>query len=304
MSAVRIHEGEVTTDTSLVRRLLATQFPQWASLPLSRVPSAGTDNAMYRLGSDLVVRLPRIDWAVEAVRKEVEWLPRLAPHLPWPVPQPVALGKPAEIYPYPWSVYRWINGEEATLRNVRDRHELARDLANFILALRAIPLPSADVQGAMTSNRGGRVAVVDEPARAAIAACEGLLDGAALTAAWEVALDAPVGREAPVWLHGDLKPGNLLASGGRLSAVIDFGGLAVGDPAVDLLVAWNLLDAGARQTFRKALTVDEATWLRARAWALAVGLFALPYYQHTNPGLAAVSRYQLGEVLDDLRLGR
>lgn len=298
-----MHAEEVPTQPALVARLIAAQFPQWAGLPVTPVPSAGTDHAVYRLGAELGVRLPRIGWAVDDMHKDGAWLPWLAHRLPLPIPTPLALGAAGEGYPYPWAVYRWLPGEELTLENVRDPHELARDLAGFIGALRRLPTSDLPVP-APQSSRGGPLAERDEGTRAAAAACAGLLDVAAVSAAWDAALAAPAWAGPPVWLHGDLKPGNLLVQGGRLSAVIDFGALTLGDPAADLLPAWNLLDRPARQTFREALRVDDATWVRGQGWALSVGLVALPYYQHSNPALAAISRRQIAQVLADSPLGR
>lgn len=302
VTSKKMHAEEVETDASLVRRLLAGQFPQWAGLPVRPVRSVGTDNAVYRLGDDLAMRLPRIGWAVEDVSKDHHWLPWLAPRLPLPVPAPLALGVPGEGYPFPWAVYRWLPGVEATLETVRDPHELARDLAGFITALRAAgasELPRA----APGSSRAGTLAGRDEGTRAAIGACAGLLDVGAVTAAWEAALSVPAWDGPPALIHGDLKPGNLLAAGGRLSAVIDFGCLTLGDPAVDLLPAWNLLPAPARSTFREETGVDDASWVRGQGWALSVGLAALPYYRHTNPVPAGISRHQILQVLAESQRG-
>ncbi|PTA68890.1 phosphotransferase [Deinococcus arcticus] len=295
-----MHDHEIEVSAALVARLVATQCPQWAGLPLRRVASAGTDNAVYRLGEALLVRLPRVDWAAEDVAKEQTWLPRLAPHLPVAVPPPLFAGGPGEGYPFPWAVYRWLPGPEATLETVRDGHEFARDLARFILALRRLPAPHGE---APLGSRGVPLRTRDDATRHAIAGCAalGLLDPDPVTAAWEGALAAPVWAGPPTWLHGDLKPGNLLAQGGRLSAVIDWSALTLGDPAADLLPAWNLLDPATRATFRAALAPDDATWARGRGWALSVGLLAWPYYRHTNPELARISQRQIQAVMSEER---
>jgi aminoglycoside phosphotransferase (APT) family kinase protein len=287
-----MHEDEVHTDVALVRRLLAGQFPHWAGLPIERVPSAGTDNALYRLGGDMVVRLPRIHWAVDDVDKEQEWLPRLAPLLPVAIPLPLARGEPAEGYPWRWSVYRWLAGEHPSVDGLTDAGSLATQLAEFVAALHRI-----DPTGGPPAGRGVPLRKRDAPTRAAIDALQGAVDTAAVTAAWEAALDVPAWPGPPVWVHGDLAPGNLLTVDGRLTAVIDFGGLGVGDPACDLIVAWNLLPADTRDVFRTALAVDDATWDRGRGWALSVALIALPYYDTTNPVLADSARHVIGEVL-------
>ncbi|WP_412027078.1 aminoglycoside phosphotransferase family protein [Deinococcus yunweiensis] len=294
---VRMHVDEGTTDTALVKRLVAAQCPRWAGLPVTQVRHSGTDNAMYRLGRDLVVRLPRREWAVDDVAKEAAWLPRLAPHVPLDVPQPLFVGVPGQGFPFPWAVYRWLEGVDVGLDTVRDGHELARDLAAFLAALRSVPRPEAD---APQGSRNGTLHDRDEDTREAIADCGGLLDPVPVLAAWEAALAAPTWDGAPVWIHGDLKPGNLLAHRERLSAVIDWGGLTLGDPAVDLQPVWNLLDAPARATFRAALDVDEAQWARGRGWALSVSVIAWPYYRHSNPELAAVCRRTIEAVLAEL----
>ncbi len=298
MSTGKMHDGEVETDAALVGRLLAAQFPQWAGLPIAPLHSAGTDNAIYRLGDDMAVRLPRIESATGQVEKERRWLPLLAPRLPLPIPVPLATGTPGAGYPWQWAIYQWIEGENATIARIADLGQAARDLARFIAALQRI-----DPVGGPPSSRGDPLATRDEDTRDAIASLAGLLDTDAATAAWEAALQAPIWDGPPVWTHGDLQPLNLLVKGGRLSAIIDFGILGVGDPACDLIVAWSLLSAEARAVLRTALPVDDATWARGRGWALSVGLIALPYYQHTNPALADISRRAIAEVLADRMRG-
>lgn len=304
MSAPKMHADEVDTDAALVGRLLTAQFPTWAGLPIEPVGSAGTDNALYRLGDTMVVRLPRIHWAVAQVEKEQRWLPRLAPFLPLAIPVPRAMGTPAEGYPYPWSVYRWLGGETAIIERLTDPREAATALAQFIAALQRIETTGGPPPGEHNFGRGEPLALRDARTRAAIAALEtlhGAIDAGAATAAWEAALQAPAWENPPVWIHGDLQSGNLLTVEGRLSAVIDFGGLGVGDPAGDLIVAWNFFDADTRAVFRAALKVDDATWARGRGWALSVALIALPYYWDANPSLAAMARYTIGEVLADYK---
>jgi aminoglycoside phosphotransferase (APT) family kinase protein len=298
-----MHADEVETDALLVRRLLAAQFPEWADLPIAPVLSAGTDNALYRLGDDKVVRLPRIHWAVEQVEKEQEWLPRLAPRLPLAIPVPLGKGVPGAGYPYPWSVYRWLGGENATLDRLANPRQAATALAEFIATLQRIDPTGGPPPGPHNSFRGVQLAVRDAPTRAALNSLRHFIDTDAATAAWEAALRAPAWDGPPVWVHGDLQSGNLLAIQGRLRAVIDFGCLGVGDPACDLIVAWNLFTAAARDTFRAALAVDDATWRRGRGWALSVGLIALPYYQRTNPVLAGIGRYTIEQVLADHQQG-
>ncbi len=282
-----------------MRRLLAAQFPHWADLPIVPVPSSGTDNALYRLGDEMVVRLPRIERAVGQVEKEHEWLPRLAPSLPLAIPVPLAKGMPGEEYPWAWSVYRWLEGETATSDRIDDRGQAATDLARFVGALQRVDPAGGPSPGEHNSFRGVPLATRAAATRAAIASLHGTIDAGAVTAAWEEALETPAWDGPPVWIHGDLQSGNLLASHGRLSAVIDFGCLGVGDPACDVMVAWTYLSARARGAFRAALQVDDATWARGRGWALSVGLIALPYYESSNPVLAGIARRAIDEVLVD-----
>jgi aminoglycoside phosphotransferase (APT) family kinase protein len=302
MATGKMHAGEVLTDVSLVGRLLAAQLPQWADLPIEPVRSAGTDNAIYRLGDDMAVRLPRIHWAVETVHKEQRWLPKLAPLLPLAIPVPLAKGAPGEGYPWHWSVYRWIQGENATLDRLADPCQAATDLAQFVAALQRIDPTGGPPPGPHNSFRGAPLAQRDAPTRAALSALRGmpgLIDVDAATAAWQSALQAPPWSGPPVWLHGDLQSGNLLARQGRLCAVIDFGCLGVGEPAMDLTVAWTLFSNQAREVYRAALGVDDAAWARGRGWALSFGLIALPYYQTTNPVLAGIYRRAIEQILVD-----
>ena len=299
MATSRMHVDEVDTNVSLVVRLLTTQFPQWASLPIKPAHSAGTGNALYRLGDDMVVRLPRIPSAVGQVDKEQKWLPKLAPLLPLNIPVPLAKGKPSDGYPWYWSVYRWLKGEDATTVPIADSRQAATDLAQFIIALQQIEITDGPSPGQHNFYRGVPLAMRDQQTRDAIAALKDLIDANEVTAAWDAAIETPAWNGQPVWLHGDLHAGNLLVQQGRLSAVIDFGGLGVGDPACDVMAAWIFLSAENRAAFREVLQVDDATWARGRGWALSFGLIALPYYQTTNPVLAGIAQRAINEVLAD-----
>lgn len=298
MTQTKMHADEVHTDSALVRALLAAQFPQWARLPIAAVSSSGTDNALFRLGDDMVVRLPRIHWAVGQVEKEQQWLPQLAPHLPLAIPEPLAMGAPAEGYPWHWSIYRWRDGETAANAQLYDMQQAATELAHFLRVLQRIEVAGGPPPGAHNSNRGEPLVARDTGTRQAIAALQGIVDTAAATAAWEAALHAPQWDRAPVWIHGDLAAANILVNNGHLSAVIDFGCLGVGDPAVDLIIAWEFL-APVRELLRASLGVDGATWARGRGWALTTALVALPYYMDTNPVLVASARQRISEVLAD-----
>ncbi len=299
MSARKMHADEIHTDTALVSRLLAAQFPRWADLSIGPVRSAGTDNAIYRLGNDMVVRLPRNESRLGPLEKECRWLPTLAPLLPLAVPVPLAKGMPAEGYPWEWSVYRWLEGETATAERIADLAQAATDLAQFVAALQRVDPTRGPSPGEHNFFRGVPLAARDAATRAAIGFLRGAIDVGAVTAAWEAALRAPEWQLPPVWIHGDLSSGNLLVMEGRLSAVIDFGCLGVGDPACDLMVAWTLLSGESREAFRAALAVDDATWARGRGWALSWALIFIPYYVNTNPVGVRDARRTIAEVLAD-----
>jgi aminoglycoside phosphotransferase (APT) family kinase protein len=297
---------EVPIDADLVRRLLRAQFPDWADLPIVPAQFFGTDNAMYRLGEDKAARLPRFPRWAPQVEREQRWLPRLAPHLPLAVPVPLALGRPAEGYPFHWSVYPWLPGENPTLDRIADAAQAARDLAGFIVALQRIDTSGGPPPESSNAFRGvplgdSRPSVAEDTAvRARIAALKGVADVDALIAVWEAALAAaPAWDGRPVWIHGDLTRGNLLAIDGRLRAVIDFGCLGVGDPACDLAVAWTFLTGPSRAVFRAALAVDGATWARGRGWGMATALPSRADLTDPDPVRAARARRLLDDFVAD-----
>ncbi len=291
-----MHANEISTDVSVVRHLLTSQFPQWANLAIKPVLSAGTDNAIFRLGHDMSVRLPRIDWAQAQVDKEHEWMPRLAPHLPLAIPLPLAKGEPDEKYPYNWSVYKWLKGENASIEQLLDPCQTAIELAQFITALQQI-----DTRGGPLAEehnlRGVPLKTRDKVTRESIATLKDTIDTNAAFAVWEEALQALEWNNKPVWFHGDLLIGNLLFERGRLSAVIDFGGLGVGDPACDLMIAWSLFSGESRKVFRESLKVDDATWARGRGQALSQAVIFIPYYLNTNPIGVGYARKMIKEIL-------
>lgn len=297
MSASRMHADELEIDAGLVRRLVGEQFPEWAGLPVKPVLPWGTDNALFRVGEELVARLPRIDRTVATLEKERRWLPALAPRLPVAVPLPLAEGAPGNGYPFTWSVYRWLSGEDATVSPVSDEHRLASDLARFLSALQQIDPAGGPEPGEHNFYRGCPLALRDQRTRAAIEAFGG---GDELTEVWDCALRAPDWPGDPVWIHGDLDRRNLLIVDGRLVAVVDWGGLGIGDPAYDVQVAWKLLSGEARERFRAELYFDDATWTRARGGTLSQAVIALTYYTpETNPLLFAEAEQWLVEVLAD-----
>ena len=294
----RMHDDEVETDAALVAGLVAAQFPEWASLRVELVASNGTDNAMYRLGDRLSVRMPKIHWAVAPLEREFAWLPRIAAALPFAAPVPLALGEPGHGYPWRWTVCRWLVGTHPIAGGVEGADRLAADLAGFVQAMRALdpagapitawPRPLHQEDELVRSNLG---TLADELAP--------VLDD--IVAVWDEALAAPHWDGAPTWIHGDLAPSNLLLSAGRLTGVLDFSAMGLGDPASDLRAAWNLLPASARGVFRDEVGADDATWARARGWVLLQALAQLPYYAERNPPLAANARHVIGELVAERR---
>ena len=302
MTSATLHPDEIHSDETLVRHLLTAQFPHWADLPIVQFTHAGTDNAMYRLGDHLVARLPRRPSAAAPLAKELTWLPRIAPDLPLGVPLPIAAGSPSEAFPWQWSVCQWLDGVCPVAGQVTDPLQLAKDLARFILDLREIDTADAPPPGAHNFWRGVPLAKRDAFTRRAIAEVSDEFDTNALVSVWEDALNAPNWDHPPTWIHGDLSAGNLLMTNHRLSAVIDFGGLAIGDPACDLAVAWSLFEGESRETFRAANAIGDPAWSRGRGWALSIALIQLPYYRDTSPQIAKSSRAVIRAVLADSRV--
>ncbi|MGQ4414019.1 aminoglycoside phosphotransferase family protein [Streptomyces sp. SAS_269] len=299
-----LHEDEIPVDETLIRSLLRAQRPEWAGLPLSRA-GAGSDNTMYRLGDDLLVRLPRTADG-RSVRKEQEWLPRLAPLLPCPIPEPVHAGTPTDAFPVLWSVHRWIDGDEAGPDTVRDWAAFGADLAAVVRELHGIDLMGATRAGDLSWYRGGVLGPCDQWVGAAFEDCRATvgsgLDVDTLERLWRAALALPDPSGPHVWLHGDLKPIYLLVRDGGLHAVIDFGALSVGFPDAEHAPVWDL-PPRARQAYRDALDLDDATWTRARAWAIAVGVSGISYYWHTWPAFVAECRARLQAILTDAAAG-
>lgn len=292
---IRLHDNELRIDLDLVERLIATQFPQYAGLSLQPLGASGSSNVLFRLGDDFLVRLPRQPGGSASIDKESRWLPMIRDHLPVAVPEIVGVGYPAFGFVERWSIVGWLDGGLPLACKPEDpvraeRSTLAADLAEFILALRSVVIPeAAKGDPALRWYRGRSLAEFDRQTRRNIQQCRSIrdldLDLNAVLAVWEGAMQATdADRIAPDrWYHSDLVAENLLLTGHRLTAVLDFGGLAIGDPVIDLHGAWEVLDAPARAVFRERLGVSDADWLRGRAWALAIALGAFAYYWGTMP---------------------
>jgi aminoglycoside phosphotransferase (APT) family kinase protein len=294
---MKLHDDEVSIDTELVRRLIAEQFPHLSDLPLSEFTSTGTVNVIYLLGAELCVRLPRVQRWAHGLEQECKWLPLLAPSLTLRVPEPIAKGLPTSYYPFSWAIFRWIDGQTYAPDRVADERQVAADLAQFVAELRGNDLPPIDDQTPHT----GRPPLADQDAdvRRWIAQAGDLIDGPAVTAAWEDALTSQAWDGHEAWIHSDLVPPNLLVKDGRLCAVIDFGATGLGDPATDLNPAWSVFSHAGRRAFRNLVGADDDTWRRGRGIAISQAVGLVPYYVVTNPALSALGRRMLREILAD-----
>jgi aminoglycoside phosphotransferase (APT) family kinase protein len=289
-----MHADELAIDAALVRKLLAEQMPELAQLPLRTVAPPGTVHAMFRLGDDLAVRLPRTAaWAGDLERERV-WLPRLRDRVSLQVPEPVAYGRTTEDFPLPWAVYRWLVGSPYSKDLVRDEEETAEDLAEFVRELRRGPSVNAPATGRRPLSE------LDEATRSAVAEAADLLDSGAVSAAWDRALTAPPFSGEKTWIHTDLLPSNMLVRGGRLVAILDFGNVGVGDPAADVIPAWTVFGPVARRRFREVLDVDDGIWERGRGYALTQAALIVPYYRETNPSFSAAALRTIREVVGDV----
>ena len=287
-----MHQDEIEVDDELVRSLLASQMPSLAHLPLAKVEPWGTDNAIWRLGSDFVVRLPRIHWAAGQVEFEALWLPRLAPHLPVAIPEPVAIGEPTSDYPFRWAVHRWIPGASAALERMDNPVAFALELADVLQMLQSVS--SRDAPPA--TNRARTLAQYDKTARQMIEGASNLIDARAALKVWEEALAAPPHPGPPVWVQGDLE-GNCLVQDGQLCGIVDWGSACAGDPAVDVQVVWSpLFTNESRHAFLDALRVDDATLARSRGAAIQQACAALPYYLHSYPQIVERSWHKLATL--------
>jgi aminoglycoside phosphotransferase (APT) family kinase protein len=290
--------GPPVIDVSLARRLIDSQFPQWSHLPIRAVEFDGWDNRTFRLGCELTVRLPSGGWYAQQVDKEQQWLPVLAPQLPLPIPTPVAKGEPDSGFPYPWSVYRWLDGEPASNARIGDPPGYATTLARFLNALGRVDATGGPAPGQHNFYRGGPLATYEDEALEAIDALGNEVPVEAVRRVWDDAMTTSWDRE-PVWFHGDVSSGNLLVRDGRLAAVLDFGSSGVGDPACDTVIAWTFLSGASRARFRADLDVDSGTWSRGRGWALWKALISLVGHLEREAPDAALARREIDQILTD-----
>jgi aminoglycoside phosphotransferase (APT) family kinase protein len=285
-------------DARLARRLIDRQFPQWSQLPIAPVEVDGWDNRTFRLGSELTIRLPTGDWYAQQVEKEQRWLPVLAPQLPLPIPAPVARGEPDDEFPYPWSVYRWLDGELASRARIDDLPAFARTLAAFLNALARADATDGPLPGQHNFFRGGPVSTYEHEALEAIDKLGNEIPREAALRVWQDAMSTTYDRH-PVWFHGDVATGNLLVRDGRLAAVLDFGSSGIGDPACDTVIAWTFFSSASRDRFRAELDADAATWSRGRGWALWKALITLVGHLERDEPEAGATRRVIDEILAD-----
>lgn len=293
----RMHDDETTISDDTVRRLVADQLPEWAGLPVRRLPPTGTDNQLFRLGDELLVRMPRIPGPADGVAFEHAWLPRIAPHLPLPIPAPVALGEPGHGYPFAWTVVPWVEGETPTASTF-DPEEWAVSLGAFTRDCRAVPGMGGPVK---EEGRGAPLATMDDWVRRwTDRADPAEVSRDAVLAVWEDALAAPAHDGEPCWFHGDLHEGNLLVRDGRLAAVIDWGAAGRGDPAIELNAMWGDLPRSVADLYRASVGLDEAAYRRARGFALAPSISGFTYYRDTSPRMSQLGLRTLRQLVASL----
>ena len=288
------NHDKIHIDTPLVQHLIATQFPEWASLEIKPVELSGWDNKTFHLGEHMTVRLPSHADYSSQVETEQYWLPKLAPQLPLAIAMPIAMGKPGFGYPLHWSIYKWIEGNTASLERIKNLPQFAVALAEFLNALQQCDPTGGPLAGEHNFYRGGALAIYDIETREAIASLDDKTYAEVTTEIWNLALSS-TWQSPPVWVHGDIAIGNLLVNKGQLSAVIDFGQLCIGDPACDLAIAWTLFTGESRDAFRATLKLDSATWARGRGWTLWKALC------WAFPGEKRVDWRVVDEVLADHR---
>lgn len=289
-----MHADEVDITPELVKDLLSTQFPEWANLPLQRMYPEGTDNAMYKLGNDKLVRLPRTEGSSSNIEKELNWLPRLRPQLPIPIPNIMGKGMPNTTYPFPWLVCEWLDGSNPDKEGMIDERKAAADMGAFVNAMQ-----NTKPDNGPKCRRGKPLSTLDKEVKQSIPLLNELYNTELLNDLWQSALKASNWEKDPVWIHGDLHAGNLLAKNRKLVGVVDFGLAGIGDPACDMMVAWTLLSRNSREMFRSIVQPDDNTWCRGRGWALFLGIVGYPYYRVTNPLFANIAKRALDQVIAD-----
>ncbi|MGV0923713.1 phosphotransferase [Empedobacter tilapiae] len=296
---MKMHNNEVTINEDLVKKLIQTQFPEYSNLKLEKVQSFGTDNVLFRLGEKMLARFPKIDWAIGQIEKEIIWMPRLAEVLPVRIPNPLKLGIAQDKYPWNWGIYEWIIGNVHSIYELKNNVELVYEISHFLSKLQEVNSEQApifhDYKYLLKSQNEKIIIAID--------ACRSYLNELSIKkiqAIWQLSINLPSWGQNPIWTHGDLHSSNLLFREEKLYAILDFSQLQLNDPAVDLTIAWNTFDEKNRKLFHEILTIDENTWLRGRAYALMKALYAIPYYQNTNPEIIERSYFTLQQILEEV----
>lgn len=274
-----------------IHNLVKNQFPEWRDLEIKPILPLGTDNLMYRLGNDKIIRIPITKESILDIEKEINCLPKFS-NLPITTPQIIAIGQEAKEQNSRWIICNWIKGDNFNKNNIQDQKQAAIDLANFINELQKI-----DITNAPESRRGKPLQNFDKKVRESIKSLDDCYDIKLLNNIWEKALDAEIWTKSPVWIHSDLHEGNVITHNGKISAIIDFGLAGIGDPACDIVPAWTLLQKEAQTTFRNHINADEETWKRGHGWALSFGVIAYSYYRKTKHPIAEISRKVIDEVI-------
>ncbi|MFI4919676.1 MAG: aminoglycoside phosphotransferase family protein [Legionellales bacterium] len=282
----------------LARKLIAEQFPEYAHLPITSVEKQGHDNRTYRLGSDMLIRMPTAESYALKVPKEQALLPKIMRHLSVSIPVPIKMGAASQAYPYPFSIYKWLEGVSINLLVLDNGclEKLASDLARFLKELQSIDNVEGPAPGQHNWWRGDHISVYDKGAREQISELSTVIDESKAIKLWERACETKW-NQPPVWIHGDFAIGNMLLKDSRLSAIIDFGGMALGDPACDLVIAWTFLNEKARDIFFQKMALDEDTWLRAKAWALWKATFELCQVADKNSPNAVIQKRIIEDVI-------
>jgi aminoglycoside phosphotransferase (APT) family kinase protein len=295
---MRMHTDQLTVSEHVVHRLVGEQFPQWRDLAVVPISSPGTVNAIFRIDDRLAARFPLKAGEPDVVRSwleaEAEAARELAGGTRFPAPEPVAIGEPGAGYPLPWAVQTWLPGVTATDEDPGASVPFARDLAEFIGGVRALDIRGRTFSG---SGRGGDLRSHDAWMATCFERSEHLLDVPRLRDLWGELRELPR-TDADRMTHGDLIPGNVLVAGGRLAGVLDTGGLGAADPALDLVAAWHLLDAGPRAVLREALACDDNQWQRGKAWAFQQAMGLVWYYLDSNPTMSRMGRRTLERITE------
>ena len=289
-----MHDNEFFIDESLVRKLLQSQQEELSNLPLLPVSSHGSDHALFRLGENYVIRLPRVAGAVKGIEKESIWTPKLSKHFNIPTSKPAYVGKSEAYYPYNWLIMNWIEGNNPDFEKTDEHSQIVKDLAHFINTLHGIKLVNGP-----RSRRGIPLTNLDQQVKECFTQISNEYDTIKLNKIWQSIIDTPYWNKELVWIHGDLHQGNILCRYNRLAGVIDFSDIGMGDPATDLMIAWTLLNKNSREQFKNSLLmIDECMWIRGKGWALSMAAIMLPYYKSRNPYYAKLARRIIDEIIN------